>query len=175
MLAAGFRPGRAIPAGADRAAGLRLAAGLRALGGTVAIPADPGLALMAGLPEVEDQFAAVDVLRASDPAAKAAFTRSVARAVATQRFSVIITEIDGDLRGFPAGPAPLLPPLPADAAGRHTTRPVPPRRAASPAGLGVAPRRPRVLRRVAARATGPRAGRATAQRNRVRREIRSLG
>jgi hypothetical protein len=102
VLAAGFRPGQAIPAAADRATGLRLAAGLRALGGTVAVPADPALAVMAGLPAIEDQFAAVDVLRASDPAAKAIFTRSVARAVATQRFSVIITEIDGDLRGFPA-------------------------------------------------------------------------
>jgi Dolichyl-phosphate-mannose-protein mannosyltransferase len=101
VLAAGFRPGHAIPAGADRAAGLRLAAGLRALGGTVAVPADPALAVMAGLPEVEDQFAAVDVLRASDPSAKAAFTRSVARAVATRRFTMIITVIDGDLRGFP--------------------------------------------------------------------------
>jgi hypothetical protein len=101
VLAAGFRPGHAIPAYADRAAGLRLAASLRAVGGTVAVPADPGLAVMAGLPEVEDQFAAVDVLRASDPSAKAAFTRSVARAVATRRFTMIITELDGDLRGFP--------------------------------------------------------------------------
>jgi dolichyl-phosphate-mannose-protein mannosyltransferase len=101
VLAAGSRPGRAIPSGADRAAGLRLAAGLRALGGTVAIPADPALAVMAGLPEIEDQFAAVDVLRASDPSAKATFTRSVARAVATRRFTMIITVIDGDLRGFP--------------------------------------------------------------------------
>ena len=101
VLAPGFRPGHAIPAGADRAAGLRLAAGLRALGGTVAIPADPALAVMAGLPQVEDQFAAVDVLRASDPSAKATFTRSVARAVATRQFTAIITVIDGDLRGFP--------------------------------------------------------------------------
>lgn len=96
------RPGRAIPAQADRAAGLRLTTGLRALGGTIAIPADPALALMAGLPEVEDQLAAVDVLRASDPAAKSDFTRSVAREVTTQGFTVIITEINGDLRGFPA-------------------------------------------------------------------------
>jgi len=102
VLAAGFRPGHAIPEAADRAAGLRLAAGLRALGGTVAFPADPALAVMVGLPAIEDQFATVDVLRASDPAAKAIFTRSVARAVATRRFTVIITEIDGDLRGFPA-------------------------------------------------------------------------
>jgi hypothetical protein len=101
VLAAGFRPGHAIPAGTDRTVGVRLAQGLRAIGGTVAIPADPALAVMAGLPAVEDQFAAVDVLRASDPAAKAAFTRSVARAVATQRFTMIITELDGDLRGFP--------------------------------------------------------------------------
>jgi hypothetical protein len=101
VLGAGFRPDHAIPAAADRAAGLRLTSGLRALGGTVAIPADPALALMAGLPAVEDQLAAVDVLRASDPAAKADFTRSVAREVAAQGFIVIITEVDGDLRGFP--------------------------------------------------------------------------
>jgi hypothetical protein len=102
VLVAGARPGRAIPAGADRAAGVRLIAGLRGIGGTIAIPADPGLALTAGLPGVEDQLAAVDVLRASDPVAKADFTRSVAAAVASQRFTVIITETDGDLRGFPA-------------------------------------------------------------------------
>ena len=60
-------PGSAIPAGADRAAGLRLTAGVRTLGGTIAIPADPALALTAGLPAVEDQFAAVDVLRAIGP------------------------------------------------------------------------------------------------------------
>jgi hypothetical protein len=102
VLATGVRLGQAIPADADRAAGLRLTAGLRALGGTIAIPADPALALMAGLPEVEDQLAAVDVLRASDPAAQASFTRSAATAIASQRFTVIITEINGDLRGFPA-------------------------------------------------------------------------
>jgi hypothetical protein len=101
-LAAGFRPGLAIPAAADRTAGLRLTSALRALGGTIAIPADPALALMAGLPAVEDQLAAVDVLRASDPVAKADFTSSVAREVAAQGFSVIITEVDGDLRGFPS-------------------------------------------------------------------------
>ena len=100
VLAAGVHPA-AIPSGADRAAGLRLTAGLRTLGGTIAIPADPALALTAGLPEVEDQLATVDVLRASDPAAQASFTRSVATAVATQRFTVIITEVNGDLRGFP--------------------------------------------------------------------------
>jgi hypothetical protein len=102
VLAAGAHPGQAIPAAADRTAGARLTAGLRALGGTVAIPADPALAVMAGLPAVEDQLAAVDVLRASDPAAKASFTNSVASAVAAKRFTAIITEIDGDLRGFPA-------------------------------------------------------------------------
>jgi len=82
--------------------GLRLLAGVRALGGTVAIPADPGLALMAGLPEVEDQIAAADVLRASDRTAMATFTSSVARAVAARRFTAIITELPKDLRGFPA-------------------------------------------------------------------------
>jgi hypothetical protein len=99
---AGFRPGHAIPTGRDRTADLRLAAGLHALGGTVAIPGDPGLALMAGLPEVEDQVAAADVLGASDQTAKTLLTGSVARAVASQQFTAIITEMTGDLRGFPA-------------------------------------------------------------------------
>jgi hypothetical protein len=102
VLAAGFRPGQAIPTEAERAADLRLSAGLRLLGGTVAIPGDPGLALMAGLPEVEDQVAAADVLGASDRGAKAIFTGSVARAVASIQFTAIITEMTGDLRGFPA-------------------------------------------------------------------------
>jgi hypothetical protein len=102
VLAAGAHPDQALPEAADRAAGLRLTAGLRALGGTIAIPADPALALMAGLPGVEDQLAAVDVLRAKDPAAQSSFTHSATTAVADQRFTVIITEIDGDLRGFPA-------------------------------------------------------------------------
>jgi len=102
VLMAGFRPGNAIPTGTDRAAGLGLAAGLEVLGGTVAIPGNPGLALMAGLPQVENQVAAADVLGASDRAAKTIFTASVARAVSTQRFTAIITEMTGDLRGFPA-------------------------------------------------------------------------
>jgi len=102
MLTAGFRPGQAIPTGAERAADLRLGAGLRILGGTVAIPGNPGLALMAGLPEVEDQVAAADVLGASDRGAKTIFTSSLARAVAAQGFTAIITEMTGDLRGFPA-------------------------------------------------------------------------
>jgi Dolichyl-phosphate-mannose-protein mannosyltransferase len=102
VLVAGFRPGHAIPTGADRAADLRLAAGLQVLGGTVALPGDPGLALLAGRPEVEDQVAAADVLGAQDRDAAAIFTASVADAVTTQRFTAIITDMTGDLRGFPA-------------------------------------------------------------------------
>jgi hypothetical protein len=102
VLLTGFRPGQATPTGAQRDADQHLAAGLRILGGTVAIPGDPGLALMAGLPEVEDQVAAADVLGASDQGAKTIFTGSVARAVATQQFTAIITDMTGDLRGFPA-------------------------------------------------------------------------
>jgi hypothetical protein len=75
---------------------------VRELGGMVAIPADPGLALTAGLPAVEDQIAAADVLHGEDQAAMAAFTGSVAAAVAARRFSAIITELPRDLRGFPA-------------------------------------------------------------------------
>jgi hypothetical protein len=102
VLAASFRPDRAIPSSADRAVGLRLVAGVRALGGLVAIPADPGLALTAGLPATEDQVAAADILRASDQTAKTIFTQSIASAVAQQRFTAIITQLGMDLRGFPA-------------------------------------------------------------------------
>jgi hypothetical protein len=57
---------------------------------------------MAGLPPTEDQVAAADVLRASDAGPKTIFMASLARAVAAQKFSGIITEFRRDLRGFPA-------------------------------------------------------------------------
>jgi hypothetical protein len=100
-LAGGFHPSRAIPASADRLVGWRLTAGVRALGGAVAIPSDPGIALLAGMPPVAQQAAASDVLRASDQAAIASFTRSTARAVAARQFSAIIVELSSDLQGFP--------------------------------------------------------------------------
>ena len=102
VLVSGFRPARAIPASAGRAVGIRLTAGVRALGGTVAVPADPGLDLMAGLPGVAHQGAVADVLRASDQAAIASFRRSAARAVTSRRFSAIIVEMNTDLNVFPA-------------------------------------------------------------------------
>jgi hypothetical protein len=102
VLASGFRLSEAFPPNADRVADQRLVAASRALGGTVAIPADPGIAVMAGLPPTEDQVAAADVLRASDQPPKTIFMASLARAVAGQKFSGIITEFHRDLRGFPA-------------------------------------------------------------------------
>jgi hypothetical protein len=102
VLASGFRLSEAFPPTADRAADQRLTATARALGGTVAIPADPGIAVLAGLPPTEDQVAAADVLHSSDESAKAAFTASLDRAVSGQQFSAIITEFHRDLRGFPA-------------------------------------------------------------------------
>ena len=91
VLMAGFTPALALPPAGDRAVGLRLVMAVRELGGTVAIPADPGLAVTAGLPAVEDQIAAADVLHGNNAAA-----------VAARRFSAIITELPADLRGFPA-------------------------------------------------------------------------
>jgi Dolichyl-phosphate-mannose-protein mannosyltransferase len=101
ILLSGFRPAQAIPMTADRAVGARLTAGVRALGGTVAVPADPGLDLIAGRPAVAHQGAVADVLRATDQAAIASFTRSAAQAVTMQRFSAIIIELNTDLDGFP--------------------------------------------------------------------------
>jgi hypothetical protein len=101
LLASGFRLSQAFPPDSDRVAEQRLVTAARSLGGTVAIPADPSIAVAAGLPPTEDQVAAADVLRASDQSAKAVFTGSLAQAVATEKYSAIITEFERDLRGFP--------------------------------------------------------------------------
>jgi Dolichyl-phosphate-mannose-protein mannosyltransferase len=101
MLVNGFHPGQAIPTGADRAVGWRLTSGMRAVGGTIAVPSDPGLGLLAGLPAVAHQGATDDVLRASNPTGTASFTRSAADAVAARRFSAIVTENAGPPDGFP--------------------------------------------------------------------------
>jgi 4-amino-4-deoxy-L-arabinose transferase-like glycosyltransferase len=101
-LAAGFQLYQALPPNADRVAGQHLVAAARALGGTVAIPADPGIAVAAGLPPTEDTVAAADVWRSSAQNPKTLFMTSLTRAVAGQRFTGIITEFHRDLRGFPA-------------------------------------------------------------------------
>ncbi len=101
VLAAGFRISAAFPPKADRLAEQRLVATARVLGGTVAIPADPSIAITAGLPPTEDQVAAADVLRASDQTPQRIFMTSLAQAIVTQKFSGIITEFHQDLRGFP--------------------------------------------------------------------------
>jgi hypothetical protein len=101
-LFGGFHPGRAVPSNADRTVGRNLVAGLRAVGGMIAVPDDPGLTLMAGLPPVAHQGAADDVLRGSNRAAIASFTSSAARAVAARRFGVIVTDLAGPPAGYPA-------------------------------------------------------------------------
>jgi hypothetical protein len=121
VLLSGFRPAQAIPTAADRAVGNRLIAGVRALGGTVAVPADPGLSLLAGVTPVAHEDAALDVLRATDQAAIASFRRTAAAAVATRAFSAIITDGPGLPAGYPASlgryyrecPQPLLAGVPA--------------------------------------------------------------
>ena len=102
VLASGFGLSQAFPPNSDRAADQRLVTAARALGGTVAIPAAPWIAVMGGLPPTEDMVAAADVMHASDQSAKTIFTTSLAQAVAAHKFSAIITEFHGDLRGFPA-------------------------------------------------------------------------
>jgi len=122
VLMTGFWPRQAIPTLADRAVGARLTAGLRTLGGTIAMPTDPGVALLAGLPTVAHEGAAYDVLRSAKPAVIARFTGSAARAVAAERFTAIVTEDAGPPDGFPADlwpyyrlcPQTLFPGIPAD-------------------------------------------------------------
>jgi hypothetical protein len=120
-LLSGFHPSWAIPTGADQAVGDRLVAGLRAFGGSVAVPADPGLSVLAGMAPVAHQDAAYDVLRGTDQAAIASFRTSVADAVAARRYSAIITDDSGPPLGYPASlsryyrrcPQPLLAGVPA--------------------------------------------------------------
>jgi len=121
VLLSGFHPAQAIPTSADRVVGERLTAGLRAFGGTVAIPADPGLSLLAGMAPVAHQDAAHDVLRAFDHAAIASYRVSAADAVAARRFSAIITDFPTPPQGYPTSlsryyrrcPQPLLAGVPA--------------------------------------------------------------
>jgi hypothetical protein len=121
VLLSGFRPVHPIPTAADRAVGDRLIAGMRAFGGTVAVPADPGLSLLAGMTPVAHEDAARDVLRATDQAAIASFDRTAAAAVAARAFSAIITDGPGLPAGYPASlgryyrmcPQPLLAGVPA--------------------------------------------------------------
>jgi hypothetical protein len=94
---------------------------MRALGGDVAVPADPGLSVLAGMAPTAHQDAAYDVLRATDQAAIASFERSAANAVAARRFSAIITDGPGLPPGYPPSlsryyhqcPQPLLAGVPA--------------------------------------------------------------
>ncbi len=121
LLLISFHPSQAIPSSSDRAVGERLVGGMRAFGGTVAVPADPGLSLMAGMAPTAHQDAAYDVLRASDQAAIASFRRSATEAVAARRFSAIITDGPGQPFANPPSlsqyyyqcPQPLLAGVPA--------------------------------------------------------------
>jgi hypothetical protein len=121
FLLTGFHPSQAIPSGADRAVGQRLVAGMRALGGTISVPADPGLSVLAGMPPAAHEDAVHDVLRATDQTAIASFRRSAADAVAAHRFSAIITDGPGLPPGYPPSlgryyrlcPQPLLAEVPA--------------------------------------------------------------
>lgn len=101
FLLTGFHPFQAIPARADRAVGERLTAGMRALGGTIAVPADPGMSVLAGMTPTAHEDAAHDVLRATDQTAIASFRRSAAHAVAARQFSAIITDGPGRPPGYP--------------------------------------------------------------------------
>jgi hypothetical protein len=121
LLLASCHPWHAVPTAADRAVGERLTAGLRALGGDAAIPADPGLSLLAGMAPAAHQDAAYDVLRGTNQAAIASFRDSTAAAVTARRFSVIVTDGPGPPLGYPSSlsryyrlcPQPLLAGVPA--------------------------------------------------------------
>jgi hypothetical protein len=147
FLLSGFHPSQAIPGSADRAVGERLLSGLRALGGTVAIPGDPGLSVLAGLPPTAHQDAVSDVLRASSGAAIASLRRSVSAAVTGRRLSAIITDAPGLPPGYPPWltryyrqcPQPLLSGVPAALFRPVAGAPVRPAAVWLPRGRGSCP------------------------------------
>ena len=122
LLLSGLHPAQAIPSAADRAVGERLVAGIRAFGGTVAVPADPGLSLLAGMAPAAHQDAAYDVLRATDQAAIASFQRSVAHALAARTVQRDHHRRPRAAARLPARARPVLPAVPAAAAGRGPGR-----------------------------------------------------
>jgi hypothetical protein len=153
-LLSGFHPAQAIPTSADRAVGERFTAGLRALGGTVAIPGDPGLSVVAGMaPVAAHEDAAYDVLRGSDPTAITSFTGSVEHAMATHQYSAIILDSQTPPQGYQPWlslyyrecPQPLLADVPAaefrPVAGGVTSRPfsvwLPQGRGSCPAAVSI--------------------------------------
>ena len=128
FLLTGFHPSQEIPTSADRAVGERLIAGMRTLGGTIAVPADPGLSVLAGLAPTAHQDAAYDVLRATEPGRDRelqAQRRGRGRRPPVQRDH---HRWPGAAARVPAHAQPVLPPVPAAAAGRGPGRPVPPGR-----------------------------------------------
>jgi hypothetical protein len=150
----GFHPAQAIPTGAGRAVGERFTAGLRALGGTVAIPGDPGLSLLAGTtPAAAHEDAAYDVVRGSDLTAITSFTGSVEHAIATDKYSAIVLDSQTPPVGYEPWlsqyyrecPQPLLADVPAaefrPIAGGITSRPLsvwlPRGRGSCPAAVGL--------------------------------------
>lgn len=103
ILLAGAHPSQALPAAGARAAGTRLLAGMRAYGGDIAVPADPGLGLVAGMAPAAHPDAAYDVLRAANRTAVDSFRRSAEEAVTSRRFSAIIADGPGAPLDDPPG------------------------------------------------------------------------
>ena len=157
-LLSGFHPAQAIPTGADRAVGERFTAGLRALGGTVAIPGDPGLSLLAGMtPAAAHEDAAYDVLRGSDPTAITSFSGSVEHAISTYQYSAIILDSQTPPAGYKPWlslyyrecPQPVLADVPAaEFRPGRGRRQVPPARAMASPGPGFLPGRRQPPRRI---------------------------
>lgn len=147
LLLIGFHPAREIPTSADRAAGERLLSGVEALGGTIAVPADPGLSVLAGLPPTAHQDAAADVLRATNQVAIESFRQSAAAAVAGRQLTAIITDSPGLPPGYPSSvtryyrqcPQSLLAGVPAAVFRPVAGEPVRPEAVWLPRGRGSCP------------------------------------
>jgi Dolichyl-phosphate-mannose-protein mannosyltransferase len=123
FLLASSHPSSALPASSGRAVGMRLIAGMRAFGGDVAVASDPGMSLQAGMAPDAAPGAVYDVVRATDQAGIASYTRSATATARARQFSAIISSGGGKpfsnaprqleyyqecLQPLPAGPATLL-------------------------------------------------------------------
>ena len=96
-----YNPAAQIPPAGQTAAAVRLRAVLRSIPGEVLVVAHPWETTVAGKGDHAEAGAIQDFVRSSDLPARAALQRSLAEAVAAQRFSVLAFDNEQDYAGFP--------------------------------------------------------------------------
>jgi len=125
-----YSPRPQIPTARDRAAGRALVAALRAVPGDVLVMSHPYYGVLAGKAPHAQAGAAIDVLRTHQRRPRRLLSASIAGAVRSQRFDVIVFDPPEDYRAVPRDlqryyeriPAPALGPAPVTGIRRRPTQ-----------------------------------------------------